>query len=63
MVKKEDSRLLKGFVILMDMMKYQEMWYKASSSIFDLEILTSKIHLALVDQSLEKSTKIVEKIE
>ena len=41
--------LLKEFTIFMDMMQYQKVWYKASLSIFDLEILTSKI--------LEKSTK------
>jgi len=45
-------RLLKKFVLFMDMMQYQ--WQQAGSSVFNLEILISKMHLALVDQSLEK---------
>jgi len=39
------------------MMQYQYVWHKADSSVFNLEILISKMHLALVDQSLEKSMK------
>jgi len=35
----------------------QYMWHKADSSVFNLEILMSKMHLALVDQSLKKSIK------
>jgi len=55
-------RLLKKFVIFMDMMQYQYVWHKVGSSIFNLEILMSKMHLALVDQS-RKVNEIVEKIE
>jgi len=50
-------RLLKKFVMFMDMMQYQYVWHKANSSVFNLEILMSKMHFALVDQSLEKSMK------
>jgi len=46
----------------MDMMQYQYVWHKASSSLFNLEILMSKMHLALVDQSLEKSMKSWKKL-
>jgi len=35
----------------MDMMQYQDAWYKVGSSVFNLEILMSKIHLALINQS------------
>jgi len=38
-------------------MQYQYVWHKADSSIFNLEILMSKMHLALIDQSLEKLIK------
>jgi len=37
-------------------------WHKAGSSIFNLEILMSKMHLALVDQSLKKSMKSLKKL-
>jgi len=53
-------RLLKKFVMFM--MQYQYVWHKAGSSVFNLEILMSKMYLALVDQSLEKSMKS-EKVE
>jgi len=36
---------------------YQYMWHKAGSNVFNLKILMSKMHFALVDQSLEKSMK------
>jgi len=36
-------------------MQCQYVWHKAGSSVFNLEILMSKMHLALVDQLLEKS--------
>jgi len=39
-----------------DMMQYQYVWHKTGSSIFNLEILMPKMHLALV-QLLEKSMK------
>jgi len=48
-------RLLKKFVMFMDIMQYQYVWHKAGSSVFNLEIFMSKVHLALVDQSLKKS--------
>jgi len=31
-------RLLKKFVMFMDMMQYQYVWHKAGSSVFNLEI-------------------------
>jgi len=37
-------------------------WHKASSNVFNLEILMSKMHFALVDQSLEKSMKSWKKL-
>ena len=42
----------------MNMMQYQYVWHKTDSSVFNLEILISKMYLALVDQSLEKSMKL-----
>jgi len=36
---------------------YQYMWHKAGSNVFNLKIFMSKMHFALVDQSLEKSMK------
>jgi len=44
------------------MMQYQYMWYKVNSSVFNLEILMSKIHLTLIDHSLEKSMKSWKKL-
>jgi len=37
-------------------------WNKADSSVFNLEILMSKMHLVLMDQSLEKSMKSWKKL-
>jgi len=37
-------------------------WHKSSSNVFNLEILMSKMHLALVDQSLEESMKSWKKL-
>jgi len=42
-------RLLKKFVMFLYMMQYQYMRHKADSSVFNLEILMSKMYLALVD--------------
>jgi len=51
---KKGMRLgLKKFVMFMDMMQYQYVWRKAGSSVFNLKILMSKMHFALVDQSLK----------
>jgi len=44
-------------------MQYQYKWHKTNSNVFNLEILMSKMHLALVDQSLEKSIKSWKKVE
>jgi len=55
--KKMRLRLLKKFVMFMDMMQYQYMWHKADSNVFNLEILMSKMHLTLINQSLEKLMK------
>jgi len=55
-------RLLKKFVIFMDIMQYQYVWHKADSSVFNLEILISKMHFTLVDQSLKKSIKSWKKL-
>jgi len=60
--KKERMWLLKKFVIFMDIMQYQYAWHKADSSVFNIEILISKMHLTLVDQSLEKSMKSWKKL-
>jgi len=46
--------------MFMDMMQYQYVWHKAS--VFNLEILMSKMHFALVDQSLKKSMKSWKKL-
>jgi len=54
--------LLKKFVMFMDKKEYQYVWHKAVSSVFNLEILMSKMHLILVDQSLEKSMKSWKKL-
>jgi len=40
----------------------QYVWHKTGSSVFTLKILMSKMHLALVDQSLEKSMKSWKKL-
>jgi len=37
--------------------QYQYVWHKAGLSFFNLKIFMSKMHLALLDQSLEKSMK------
>jgi len=58
--KKMRVRLLKKFVMFM--IQYQYVWYKTGSSVFNLENLMSKMHLALVDQSLEKSMKSWKKL-
>ena len=55
-------RLLTKFVIFMDMMQYQYVWYKAGLSLFNVEIFISKMHLALVDQLLHKSMKLSKKL-
>jgi len=55
-------RLLKKFVMFMDMMQYQYVEHKVGSNVFNLEIFMSKRHLALVDQSLEKSMKSWKKL-
>jgi len=55
-------RLLKKFVMFMNMIQYQYVWHKAGSKDFNLEIFISKTHLALADQSLEKS-EIMKKVE
>jgi len=46
--KKKRMRLrqLKKFVMFMNMMQYQYAWHKAGSSVFNLEILMSKMYLA-----------------
>jgi len=43
--------------MFMNMMQYQYMWHKADSSVFNPEIFMSKMHLALIDQSLQKLMK------
>jgi len=53
------GKMLKKFVMFIDMMQYQYVRHKADSSVFNLEIL--KMHFALIDQLLEKSK--MEKIE
>ena len=47
----------------MEMMRYQYVWHNIGLGVFNLEIFVSKIHLVLVDQSLEKSTKLWKKVE
>jgi len=47
-------------MMFMDMMQYQYVWHKANLSVFNLEILMSKMHLAgrpftgKVDEIMEK---------
>jgi len=53
-------RLLQKFVMFM--MQYQYVWHKAGSNVFNLEILMSMMHFALVDQS-RKVDEIMEKVE
>jgi len=55
------KKMLKKFVMFMDMMQYQYVWHKAGSSVFNLEILMSKM-LALIDQLLEKLMKSWKKL-
>jgi len=50
-------RLLKKFMMFMDIMQYQYVWHKAGLSVFNMEIFMSKMHFVLVDQSREKSIK------
>jgi len=54
--------LLKKFVMFMDMIHYQYACHKAGSSVFNLEILMSKMHLVLIDKLLEKSMKSWKKL-
>jgi len=41
--------------MFMDMMQYQYVWHKVGSSVFNLEILMSKMHLALWSTNYWKS--------
>jgi len=57
-------RLLKKFMMFIDIMQYQYVWNKTGSNVFNLlEILMSKIHLSLVNQLLEKSMKLWKKLQ
>jgi len=59
--KKMRLRLLKKFDVYgHDALSY--MWHKANSNVFNLENLMSKMHLALIDQLLEKSMKSRKKL-
>jgi len=57
-------RLLKKFVMFMDMIQYQYVWHKIGSSVFNLEILMLKMHRSdrpitgKVDEIMEKPRHI-----
>ena len=56
-IEEEDRHTLKFYykMLLKTLLtQYQYVWHKASSSVFSLEILMSKMHLALVDEIMEK---------
>jgi len=60
--KEKNAQAAKQICDVYELDEYQYVRHKVDSSVFNLEILMSNMHIALIDQSLEKLIKSWKKL-